>query len=177
MNTFNELVRRLGDAGVRFVVMGVWGANYYAESSGTVFNTEDRDLFLPPDPANLLGAWSACTGLGFTLWSGQDPLDEPRDEWLARQVVRRLALTTARDPDDLRVDLSLVMAGFDFEVVWAARREFSDEGVPRPVASLLHIVQSKAAAGRPKDRLFLATHEDALKQVLGKDFPKPREPG
>jgi len=27
-------------------------------------------------------------------------------------------------------------------------------------------VQSKAAAGRPKDRLFLATHEEALRDLM-----------
>jgi len=35
-----------------------------------------------------------------------------------------------------------------------------------PVARLRHIVESKAAAGRPKDRLFLATHEEALRDLL-----------
>ena len=37
-----------------------------------------------------------------------------------------------------------------------------------PVARLRDIVASKAAAGRPKDRLFLATHEEALRQLMGK---------
>jgi hypothetical protein len=31
---------------------------------------------------------------------------------------------------------------------------------------LTHIIQSKHAAGRDKDRLFLATHKDALEQLL-----------
>jgi hypothetical protein len=35
-----------------------------------------------------------------------------------------------------------------------------------PVARLLHIVTSKHAAGRDKDRLFLATHREALEQLL-----------
>ena len=41
---------------MRFVVMGVSGANYYARSGGTLFKTRDPDLFLPPDPENLLCA-------------------------------------------------------------------------------------------------------------------------
>jgi hypothetical protein len=40
------------------------------------------------------------------------------------------------------------------------------DGVEIPVARLLHIVESKGAAGRDKDRLFLATHRDALQQLL-----------
>lgn len=65
------------------------------------------------------------------------------------------------------------MATFEFEQVWQERRVFKVEGVEVPVARLEHIVRSKAAVGRPKDQLFLATHEDALKQM----FPRPgREP-
>jgi hypothetical protein len=40
------------------------------------------------------------------------------------------------------------------------------DGTKIPVARLLHIVTSKHAAGRDKDRLFLATHRDALEQLL-----------
>jgi hypothetical protein len=40
------------------------------------------------------------------------------------------------------------------------------ERVDIPVARLSHIVASKAAAGRPKDHLFLATHEEALRSLL-----------
>ena len=60
------------------------------------------------------------------------------------------------------------MKAFDFETVWNERREFLIEGVPIPTARLLHIVESKQAAGRDKDKLFLATHLDALKQLLQK---------
>jgi hypothetical protein len=42
------------------------------------------------------------------------------------------------------------------------------EGVDVPTARLLHIIQSKHATGRDKDRLFLATHKDALEQLLKK---------
>ena len=38
-----------------------------------------------------------------------------------------------------------------------------------PVARLSHIIRSKAAANRPKDRLFLATHAEALRQMLDGD--------
>ena len=57
------------------------------------------DLFLPPDPDNLLQTWHVCDELGFSL----------------------------------------------------------------------HIVRSKTAAGRDKDRLLLATHADSLRQMLEDD--------
>jgi hypothetical protein len=60
------------------------------------------------------------------------------------------------------------MAAFEFEDVWSRRRTFAVQGVKVPVASLSDIVASNAAVGRPKDQLFLATHEDALRQLLGR---------
>jgi len=43
------------------------------------------------------------------------------------------------------------------------------EGVEVLVARLSHVVRSKAAAGRPKDLLFLATHEEALRDLLKRE--------
>ena len=66
-------------------------------------------------------------------------------------MVERKAVTRVTGPDDLQVDLMLVMKGFDFTTVWNERRTFRIEGVDVPTARLLHIVQSKEAAGRDKD--------------------------
>lgn len=168
MEPFHSLVAALLRAGVRFVVIGVGGANYYARDASMTFTTMDRDLFLPPDPDNELRAWDTCIEAGFMLWSGDEPLGEPRDRWLAERVVERRMVVAATDRD-LRVDLSLVMADFDFETVYEARRTFDVDGVPIPVARLSHIVESKRRVGRDKDLLFLATHEQALRDLLGGD--------
>lgn len=169
MDEFASLARVFLGRDVRFVVIGVWGANFFANAAGVVFTTQDRDLFLPPDPENLMRAWEGCEAAGLALWSGNEPLDVPHDRFIADAVVARKALTRATR-DDLQVDLSLVMAGFEFETVWPERRTFIVDGVEIPVARLSHIVESKAAAGREKDRLFLATHADALRQLLGPNF-------
>ncbi len=60
------------------------------------------------------------------------------------------------------------MAGLELETVWNERRPFVIDDVTIPVARLQHIVASKHAAGRDKDRLFLATHREALEQLLKK---------
>ena len=166
---FVDLLRALHAHGVRFVLIGVWGANYYAPSGSASFETRDRDLFLPRDPGNLLKAWQASEAAGLSLWAGEEPLDSPRDEELARRVVERQALVRATGTGDLEVDLTLVMAGFDFETVWRDRRVFVIEGTDIPVARLTHIIESKAAANRDKDRLFLATHAEALRQLLSRE--------
>ncbi|HEX2344818.1 MAG TPA: hypothetical protein VHI98_30395 [Vicinamibacterales bacterium] len=171
MDAFLDLIRVLRQRGVRFVVMGVAGTNYYAQAARVIFTTQDYDLFLPPDPDNLLSTWNACEAAGLSLWTESEPLDIPRDRWLAEQIVKRRALIRATDRRGFDVDLSLVMAGFDFETVWGERRVFIADGVDIPVARLRHIVESKAAAGRDKDRLFLATHAEALRDLLGREEP------
>jgi hypothetical protein len=169
VDPFASLCQRFHDAGVRFLVIGVWGANYYAHSGATLFSTQYRDVLLPPDPASLLAAWQACESLRLDLLTESGPLDIPRDATLARAVVDRRALTRATDGRGLDVDLTLVMAGFAFDTVWQRRRTFLVDGVEIPVASLADIVASKQRAGRDKDLLFLAIHKEALLKMLDGD--------
>lgn len=169
MASFPALVGALNRRGVRFVLIGVWGANFHAQDTSALFTTLDYDLFLPPSADNLLEAWRACDEIGSSLQAGGEPLDTPRDRALAAAVIRRRASVRVVGPDELAVDLSLVMTAFEFEAVWDERRVFLVEGEELPVARLSHIIRSKAAANRPKDRLFLATHADALRQMLDGD--------
>jgi predicted nucleotidyltransferase len=169
MTSFVPVARAFLDQGVRYVLIGVFGVNLHAYDAGVVFATQDRDVFLPPDPENLLLAWQACESCGLALSSLGEPLDAPRDLDLAKRVVERSALTTATDGGELRVDLTLVMAGCSFDEVWHQRIAFQLGGVEIPVARLAHLVASKAAAGRDKDRLFLATHAEALKKLLQRE--------
>lgn len=166
---FTRLLDEFHRGGIRFIVIGVWGANYYARTSAALFTTEDRDLLLPLDPANMLGAWRIAVAHGFGLFAGTEPLDEPRDAGLARRIVDARALVSAVNAEGLQVDLSLVMEGFDFKTVWRERRTFEVDGVTIPVARLRHIVESKAATGREKDRLFLAAHADAIRDLMADD--------
>jgi len=161
------LISALDAQRVRYLHIGVGGANYYAPDAGSFFSTRDRDFFLPPDPANLLRAWAACEACGLELTVTGEPLDQPRDLWLAERIVALRGLTRASDGRDLLVDLTLVMAGFEFESAWQARREFQVGVHALHVAALRDILRSKALAGRPKDLLFLATHKDALQQHFG----------
>jgi predicted nucleotidyltransferase len=169
MDPFAGLLKALHQDAVRFMVIGVWGANYYARSGATLFTTRDRDLFLPIDPENLLRAWQVCEAAGLSLWAGDEPLDLPRDLTLARAVVERRAMTTATGDEGLQIDLTLVMGEFEFEVIWERRRTFVVDDVEIPVARLADIVASKAKADREKDRLFLATHAEALRNLIRED--------
>ncbi len=167
--TAEGLVAALNQAGVRYAVIGVAGANYWARSGHTVFTTQDFDFFLPRDPGNSLKAWQAAESCRLDLYCGDEPLDQPRDLFLAERIVESRALVRATDRRGLDVDFSLVMGDFDFETVFARQRTFLVEGVPIAVASLRDIVASKAAAGREKDRLFLASHAEALRSLIDEE--------
>lgn len=86
VDPFVTLARALQDSQVRYLVIGVWGANYYAASGSTLFTTDDRDLFLPPAVDNLVQCWAACEGVGFALETERGPLDKP-----LRSAARRSA--------------------------------------------------------------------------------------
>jgi hypothetical protein len=177
MGAFERLVSRLNRAGVRFVVIGLSGANYYVRDADALFVTQDRDLLLPADATAVLASWRACEGLGLELSCAGEPLDQPRDSLLAERVVANRALVSATDRAGLRVDFALVMTGFDFETVWGERRVFRIGRTQVPVARLAHIVESKRRAGRDKDRLFLATHAEALRDIAREGDAERAEPG
>lgn len=109
MDPFARLVKRLRKSRARFVVIGVGGANYYARSAGLVFTTLDRDLFLPPEPGNLLRAWRACVAEGVELSSNDEPLGSPLDRFLAERAVSRRALVSAVG-EGLQIDLAVSFA-------------------------------------------------------------------
>jgi len=69
LDPFADVVAALVEARVRFVVIGIAGANYYARSGSTIFTTADYDLLLPPDPDNELAAWRTCETAGLRLRS------------------------------------------------------------------------------------------------------------
>jgi len=115
--------------------------------------------------------------MGLHLSCGREPLDRPRDRLLSERVIARRALVRATDGTGLDVDFVLDMAGFDFETVWAERRIFRVGEVELPVARLSHIVESKRRAGRDKDRLFLVTHAEAIRDLSETDrLSEPKGP-
>ncbi|MCY2961374.1 MAG: hypothetical protein NTY35_14520 [Planctomycetota bacterium] len=166
-----RLIRELQHAQIRYLVIGVGGADIHAEKVGERFHTKDFDLFLPRDPANLLACWQACERARFELWSGREPLDSPRDLWLARQVVEGSALTRAQADDALPTDLTFVMGRLDFEDVWLRRTWGYPDGVGAELARMSDIVESKRQADREKDREFLARHRAIIDRILADEGP------
>lgn len=166
-----HLIDALTSRGVRFVIIGVSAANYYAHSAAEIIATQDRDLFVPPDAANLLEAWRTVRKCGYDLWAGNDPLAAPIDLPLAERVVANRATTSATHDEGVTVDFTLEMAGFEFDEVMANHRIFRVGGVEIPVARLAHVIDSKRQLNRPKDKLFLAIYKERLEAMLDDEEP------
>ncbi|NJL27936.1 MAG: hypothetical protein HC897_08570, partial [Thermoanaerobaculia bacterium] len=84
--------------GVRFVVIGVGGANFYARVHQTLFFTQDRDVFLPAAPENLLRCWETLTAAGWKLWAGAEPLDLPMVD-LSGETQRQVVIAPGTPAD------------------------------------------------------------------------------
>src|SRR5439155_15166927 len=92
----------------------------------------------PSTPTKPSRRGGVCEAMGLQLRCGREPLDRPRHRFLAER-----ALVRATDGAGLDVDLSLVMAGLDFETVWAERRVFRrDSRHPRGPSRAHHRVET-----------------------------------
>lgn len=171
-----RLFRELERGRVRYLLIGVGGADVHAARLGERLLTKDLDLFLPRSAENLLACWEACERAGYSLWSRGEPLDDPRDLWLARRVVTLAALTTAQPSVGLPTDLTFVMGAFDFEDVWLRRTEGFPDGVGVDLARFADIVESKRHAGRDKDLRFFQENGDLVARILAAEGPPGRNP-
>jgi hypothetical protein len=163
VDPYIRVCRELEKARVRYVIVGAFGANLYARDAGCVITTQDCDLLLPPDAVALNRAIGVLRKLGFALEAGGEPVDQDPD--LIRGIVRALACVRAAK-NNVRIDLPLQIAGCSFTSLWARHRRVKLGRFAVRVAPLRDILRSKKLADRPKDRLFLALWEDALKQLL-----------
>jgi hypothetical protein len=171
-----RLFRELAREKILYLVIGVGGAHMHAREQGGALMTKDLDLFLPPDPHNLLACWQACERVEMSLWTYQEPLDVPRDLWLARRVVEQRARTTATFEGELPIDLTFVMGSFEFEDVWLRRRRNHSEGAAVELARIDDILESKRQANREKDRVFLRENRVLLDRLLRDELPPDHTP-
>lgn len=174
MNPYIQACRALGQARVRYLIVGVFGINLYAEEAAEVMTTADCDLLLLADAAVLSKAIKTLRRLGFEIEAEREPLVDEDAEVIGNIVRARANVRAHRR--GTQIDLPLEIAGCSFESMWNRRRRLRVEGVPVHAAPLTDLVRSKELANRPKDRLFLETFRSTLKEMLGQERrrPKPR---
>ena len=158
---YRQVIARLTQRGVRYVVIGMAGINYYASTPAETFATLDYDLFIEPTLSNVGKAVRALQALGLTLGTSDGAL---RPEELAA-VVRDQRTLVATTPDGHMVELLLKISGFPFSELARDAATVTVRGVPIKVGRLTKLLASKRLAGRPKDRQFLHRYAASLQET------------
>ena len=160
---YASVIRSFNRCGVRYVVVGLSGINYYARNASEVFMTLDYDIFVEPLISNVQKAVKGLQSLNFTLGTEKGPL---RFEEI-KPLVRDRKTLIAVSPDGIKVELLLRISGFQFSEIARDAATFDVGGVPIHVGRLHKLLRSKRVAGRPKDRDFLRRYEHLLEETQG----------
>jgi len=158
---YRAVIQQFNRRGVRYVVVGLAGINYYARTPAETFATLDYDVFLDPTLKNVEAAVRAVAGLGFIVGTAAGPL---RLGALAG-IVRRRRTVVATTSEGLMIELLLAVSGYAFSELARDAATFTVQGVPVKVGRLTKLVRSKQLAGRAKDRQFLRRYGVLLQET------------
>ena len=156
MHQFTQLLERLQDHDVRFVLIGGVAASLRGSTQGTF----DVDVCIAVDDVNLHRIHAALKGINprFRMRPDRMPLWE---DPARLSGIRNLNLSTDLGQIDL---LGEVTGVGDYAAVHAHSSPMDLGGIVIPVIDLETLIVSKRAAGRPKDQLSLL-HLEAAKNL------------
>jgi predicted nucleotidyltransferase len=158
----DEILRRLVERGVDFVVIGGIAAVLH----GSARNTFDLDICFAPDDVNLVALGDVLTALGARLKGVEEHAPFVPDARTLGQI-ELLTLVTALGELD-------VLARPPGAPTYAELRRNADRhdlgGFNVSVASIDDLIAMKQAAGRPKDLLDIE-ELDAIKRLRHRSVP------
>ena len=157
------VVRAFNRLGVRYIVVGMAGINYYARQPSEAFATMDYDIFLEPTLGNVEKALDQVRRLGFSLGTAQGALKLTE----LRAAVRERRTVVATTSDGVMVELLLAVSGFTFAELVQDAATVTIHGTPVRVGRLTKLLRSKRTANRPKDRAFLRRYQALLEETPG----------
>ena len=155
---YRAVIQQLNRYGVRYLVVGMAGINYYASSPAQTFATLDYDCFIEPTLMNVEQALRCVNRLGFTVGTSAGPLKTKE----IKAIVRDHTTLVATTPDGLMVELWLAVSGYAFSDLARDAATFTVRGVPVKVGRLTKLLRSKQLAARAKDRQFLQRYQSLL---------------
>jgi predicted nucleotidyltransferase len=138
--SFEKLLVLLAESGVRFVVVGGIAVTLH----GYVRLTEDVDLLLDDDPANVVLLLETLVGYGEGFARELSPADFTREEGAIRIV---------EETEQCQIDLFTVMSGRKYAEVIADAERFVLAGHAIAFASKAALIGWKERSVREKDRL------------------------
>lgn len=157
---YAQLLDRFNQGGVKYVVVGMSGINYYASQAQETFATQDFDIFIKPTITNVKKAIEVFRALNYSLAVKEGELKDS----LVKKVVAQKNTISATDPYGIAFELILAVSGYRFDQMENGATVFIVENVPVKVAKLRKLLRSKKIAGREKDRFFLKRYEIFLRE-------------
>jgi predicted nucleotidyltransferase len=156
MDSYDQLLKRLAEHGVRFVLIGGYAAAFH----GAVLTTQDVDVCAPMDVDNLSRIIAALRGLNptFRFHVKRIPLHE---DAASLAGVRNIYLKTDLAFLDILGEVTGI-GGFDDVLARSIKRPF--HGFDLHIIDIDALIAAKRAAGRDKDKVGVAQLE-AVKRV------------
>ncbi|MCK9554416.1 hypothetical protein M0R36_01150 [bacterium] len=164
MNAYFETLKNLNKEGVRYVVVGLFGINFYSKSAENSFATNDLDIFIEPVVENVKKCCRCLKRIDMNLSVKEDEnnMKEYADKDL-RDIIRNKKVIVASDPYGIVIEILLQISGLSFSEINNNAEIFNVENIPVKTGSLRDLLLSKKIAGREKDKLFLKRYESELK--------------
>ncbi|MEM1116677.1 MAG: hypothetical protein AAF594_10370 [Bacteroidota bacterium] len=129
------MLSAFSEAGVEYLLVGA----YALAAHGYVRATGDLDLWVRPEADNAARVLDALGRFGApTSGLAAEDFREP-------EVVLQIGVPPRR------IDVLTSIDGVTFDEAWPKRREVEVEGLRVPVIGRDHLIQNKAATGRPRD--------------------------
>ena len=156
---FLELLKRLNDAGVNYVVIGGFASVLY----GSAVVMEDMDIACDFNPENIIRLVKAISDL------------KPVHRMTSKKIPLKLTEADCKDLKNLYLDTNLgqldcigsVEGLGDFESVKTASHKIEIQGVSFNILNIEALIRTKKALGRAKDKL-VALQLEALKDLSNK---------
>jgi len=156
---YAEVIDAFNRNGVKYVVVGMSGINYYASNARETFSTMDFDIFIKPTISNVKKALAVLRKLDYSIAVKESELKDAA----IKKIVGNKTTISATDPYGVMFELLLAVSGYRFDQMVDGAVVFIVDNVPVKVAKLRKLLHSKKIAARPKDKLFLKRYEIFLK--------------
>lgn len=146
---FKELLKRLNEHQVRYLIVGAYAVMKYTEPR----YTKDLDIWVEPTMDNASRVFKALPASGAPL------REVTPDDFTNVDLVFQIGLAPHR------IDILMGVKGLDFPSAWERRVEAAFEEVPMTLVCKGDLLASKEAAGRPQDMIDAASLKNSA------DFP------
>lgn len=136
---FEDLLRRLNEKNVRYLLVGAHAVAYYSEPR----YTKDIDIWIDPEPNNAKNVYEALKKFGA-------PLDVIKVEDLTNpEMVFQIGV------EPVRIDILMGIGNIKFSSAWKGKEESLFGKTKVYIIGIKDLIEAKKLSERPQDKLDL----------------------